>query len=313
MSRRRQIPWIHRMSRPLLAGVATLGALNTGYLTLSKFFGWHTICPTGQLAAVLNCDKVLSSPYASVFGLPLPLFGFLAYVSMVLFALAPFALDPDEQKELRNLVNHWTWLFLLIGATAMAVFSGYLMYLLAAVIKAGCVYCIASAITSVGLLVLVLIGREWESLGQIMLIGIATAMVALISTLGIYSTVNYTPGATPSVVGNAPPPVVATSGSAEIELARHLKQVGAKMYGAYWCPHCHDQKELLGKEANKIVPYIECAEDGQNAQPGLCKAANITGFPTWEINGQIYPGVQDLNKLADLSGYQGSRNFQNKL
>lgn len=31
-----------------------------------------------------------------------------------------------------------------------------------------------------------------------------------------------------------------------LSLARHLHSVGAKMYGAFWCSHCQEQKEVCG-------------------------------------------------------------------
>ena len=81
------------------------------------------------------------------------------------------------------------------------------------------------------------------------------------------------------------------------------------MYSAYWCPHCHEQKELFGKDAAAKLEVIECATDGNNSQASLCQSKAIEGFPSWEINGQIDSGVKSLPKLADLSGYQGPRNF----
>jgi glutaredoxin len=101
-----------------------------------------------------------------------------------------------------------------------------------------------------------------------------------------------------------------TSGAAEMALAEHLKQRGAKMYGAFWCPYCTRQKELFGREAFSKITYIECDARGQNAQPDLCRRANVRGFPTWEISGQQYGGMQSLTQLADISGYKGSRNFR---
>ncbi len=96
----------------------------------------------------------------------------------------------------------------------------------------------------------------------------------------------------------------------QVALATHLQKIKARMYGAYWCPHCHTQQELFGKEAFAAVTYIECDPRGKNAQPDLCKAANIKAYPSWEIRGKYYTGTQSLEKLAILSGYKGSRNFQ---
>lgn len=110
--------------------------------------------------------------------------------------------------------------------------------------------------------------------------------------------------------GEEGPPITTTSGPDEIALAAHLQSQRAKMYGAYWCPYCHAQEELFGKEAFAMIEYIECDPRGKNAQVNLCRAAKITGYPTWEIKGQFYSGVQFLDELANASGYQGSRNFQ---
>ena len=89
----------------------------------------------------------------------------------------------------------------------------------------------------------------------------------------------------------------------EASLAQHLAATGSAMYGAYWCPHCSDQKAMFG-DASDQVPYVECAADGENAQPDLCSEKGIQAYPTWDINGQLYPGVKSLEDLAQLSGYQ---------
>ena len=105
------------------------------------------------------------------------------------------------------------------------------------------------------------------------------------------------------LVGCGPQPTstVESVGSYEDQLAEHLTATGGAMYGAYWCPHCADQKAMF-KEAAELLPYVECAADGEDAQPELCQQKGIQGYPTWEIEGQLYPGVKSLADLAELSG-----------
>jgi uncharacterized membrane protein len=321
MSRRRSIPWIQRWSRPLIGAIAILGALVTAYLTVVKLSGNSAACPTS------GCEQVLSSPYATVFGLPLALFGCLAYSSMAIFALAPLAVKSESQKSLRSTLENWTWLLLFAGATAMTVFSGYLIYLLAFKIQAVCLYCLASALFSLSLLVITLVGRAWDDMGQLFFIGIVVGMVALISTLGVYASTNS------SLASNNDPQTGDTnsqslepsgplkpgvgwnithkSGPSEIALARYLKEKGAKMYGAYWCPHCHEQKQLFGKPAFNEINYVECA-DVQNPrqQTDACRKAGIESYPTWEINGKLDPGVKSPQELANLVGYTGAKDFK---
>ncbi len=307
MKRKRSIPWIHRWSRSLMAGIASVGAAITGYLTIVKLTGDSTACPTN------GCDLVLSSPYATVFGLPLALFGFLAYASMIVFALAPLLVNSSKQEQLRSNLENWTGLLLFAGGAAMTVFSSYLMYLLAFKIQAVCIYCVGSALLSISLFTLALIGREWQDIGQLFFTGIVVGMLVLVGTTGIYATVNNPALVDRSTPGEAGLPITTTSGAAEIALANHLKQVGAKMYGAFWCPHCHEQKQLFGQEASQQIDYIECDPKGKKPKPELCEAAKVEGFPTWKIKGKSVSGTQSLEELSDMSGYQGSRDFRNSL
>lgn len=307
MIRRRSTPWIHRWSRTVMGAIAAIGVVETAYLTIAKFTTGSVICPTS------GCDKVLNSPYATVFGtVPLSLLGCLAYLSIAILALAPKAVNPNTNKGLHSQLENKTWQALFIITAAMVIFSSYLMYLMAFEIKELCIYCISSAVLSLSLFVLVLVGREWEDIGQLVFTGILVAMVSSIGALGLYNSVR-SPAASVSTPGIVAPAVTTTSGPAQLALARHLREIGAKEYGAYWCPHCHDQKMLFGKEAGAIIDYVECDPRGQNSRAQMCQAAaaNVKGFPTWEIKGQFYSGTQSLEKLADVSGYTGPRNFQN--
>jgi thiol-disulfide isomerase/thioredoxin len=104
--------------------------------------------------------------------------------------------------------------------------------------------------------------------------------------------------------------IESTSGSSELSLAKHLKKIHAKIYTAYWCPHCQAQLSLFGLKASQQLERIECDPEGKDAKPELCKAANIKTYPTWMIKDQRYEGTQSLNDLADASGYQGPRKFK---
>ncbi|MEL6815377.1 MAG: hypothetical protein AAFP03_11255, partial [Cyanobacteria bacterium J06598_3] len=77
----------------------------------------------------------------------------------------------------------------------------------------------------------------------------------------------------------------------------------AKMYGAYWCPHCANQKREFGGAAGRL-PYVECDPEGINAQAEACEAAGVEVYPTWVIENEVYLGVQPIGRLSVLSGYE---------
>lgn len=319
--RRRSLPWIHRWSRPIIGAIAIAGLLNTLYLTITKLTGGEVVCSANANPVASGCHSVLDSPYATVLGLPLSLFGCLAYLSMAIFALSPLIIDREGTKGLKNQLESWTWLLLLAGGTAMTVFSSYLMYVLAFKIQLVCYYCIASALFALSILVLTIVGRNWDDIGQIFFTGVIVAMLTLVGTLAVYANVEpnsvVESGVIPKATTNPVPPygweVNTTSGESELALAEHLQKTGAKMYKAFWCPHCYEQKQLFGKEAQKTLPLVECAPEGENPQTELCQQKNIQSFPTWEIKGKMYPGVQELKGLSELSEYKGSQNFKYRL
>ncbi|MGB3514701.1 MAG: vitamin K epoxide reductase family protein [Microcoleaceae cyanobacterium] len=300
MRSKRSKPWMYRNSRFIIAGIATLGAIITAYLAIEKLTGGTVVCP------VSGCDKVLESPYAIVFGLPLALFGFLAYAGMGTMAVGPWLINPDSQKELRSKLEDWSWLLMFVGAVSMTLFSSYLMYVMIFEIKSLCFYCIGSAVCSLALFILTLIGRNWEDVGQLIFTAIIVGMITMVVTFAVYAPINNPTAGKPDIYG-----VTTTSTPAKVALAAHLKEVGAKMYGAYWCAHCKDQKQLFGQEAVSKLNYIECDPKGKNPQPNLCTTAQVKAYPTWEINGKTYEGVVSLENLAKLSGYQGVVNFDN--
>lgn len=86
-------------------------------------------------------------------------------------------------------------------------------------------------------------------------------------------------------------------------LAKCLAEKGAKFYGAYYCGWCKKQKEIFGKAA-QYLPYIECVDEKTKKITPECEKAGISGYPTWEINGQKSSGFKAPEELVQLSGCQ---------
>ncbi len=325
--RRKQVPWLHQYSRLLIGSIAILGILDTAYLT------WVKLSHNG-LCGLQGCETVLASPYANVGDLPLTGLGLVSYIAVALLAFAPMLINPKTNKVGYTQLNHLSWMGLLLVGVGMAVFSCYLMFLLAVVIKAACPFCIASAIFTFAIFALTLVGREWEDIGQIIFTGMAAALVALVISLVFYNTATANKVNSQAIAGvengattdkiatlspDTPQPptrgiswaITSASGAAEISLAEYLTQKGATMYGAYWCPHCYEQKQLFGKQAWEKVKYVECEPTAlKNPQPQVCASAGVKGYPTWSIEGKLEPGAKKLAKLAELSGYQGNTTFK---
>lgn len=86
------------------------------------------------------------------------------------------------------------------------------------------------------------------------------------------------------------------------QFAQCLNEKGVKMYGAFWCPHCKEQKKEFGKSW-KFVNYTECSTADGNGQLKICADANITGYPTWEfVDGERIEGKVSFEKLSEKAG-----------
>ena len=310
--------------RWLLAGLASLGIVDASYMLITHAMGQSLACPQ---TAIINCEAVVTSQYSVVMGMPVAFWGLLGYLSVVGLALWPIlgarlasSTAPAPGAPDGNL-------FMLRGlTTVMATISCYLVYLMVGVIHGVCLYCIGSFLLSVTLFG---ISNFWPALakanGRVVIGGLLVGVLAL-AALGAPSNQSAAP---PLLPGGFPPqagagvvpqnglvplsepvyPIPTTSGPAEMALARWLAENGAKMYGGYRCPHCFREKELFGRQAFKLIDYVECDPSTSSARVDLCKAANIREYPTWEIGGKFYPGEANLEVLADRASYPGSRAF----
>jgi glutaredoxin len=94
----------------------------------------------------------------------------------------------------------------------------------------------------------------------------------------------------------------------EQKLAEHLRAQGAVLYGTSWCAYCHKQKAMFGNAVDELTE-VECDSKQKGAEPAKCNAANISAYPSWEINGKVYPGMLSLPELAKISNYKGPQEF----
>lgn len=83
--------------------------------------------------------------------------------------------------------------------------------------------------------------------------------------------------------------------------AQCLTEKGVKMYGAWWCPHCQNQKDLFGS-AFDYVDYVECSPGSSKVMAAQCKDAGIEGYPTWVFaDGSKASGEQSFEQLSEKS------------
>lgn len=86
------------------------------------------------------------------------------------------------------------------------------------------------------------------------------------------------------------------------EFAICLKDKGAVFYGAFWCPHCQDQKKMFG-QSSKLLPYVECSTPDGKGQTAICTEKDIPGYPTWEFaDGSRMGSTVSFEKLSEKTG-----------
>jgi hypothetical protein len=86
------------------------------------------------------------------------------------------------------------------------------------------------------------------------------------------------------------------------EFAQCLKDSGTTFFGAFWCPHCNNQKKLFG-DAVGTLPYVECSTADGKGQLAVCKDAGVNSYPTWEFPDKTrQTGEVPLAVLAEKTG-----------
>jgi len=119
----------------LLLVLAFLGIADSWYLAQSALDGAQLVC---NIASLNGCNVVAQSEYSRVFGIPLAMFGVVFYG--LLFVAASIMLTVPTRLLYRSAL-----ILGILGALA----SFYFLYLQLVVIKALCIYCVASLVISV--------------------------------------------------------------------------------------------------------------------------------------------------------------------
>jgi hypothetical protein len=84
--------------------------------------------------------------------------------------------------------------------------------------------------------------------------------------------------------------------------AQCLASRETKMYGAYWCPHCAEQKEMF-EASFQYVPYVECGVTGSRDEALVCQDAGVKHFPTWQFaDNERQEGTLSLQSLGTKTG-----------
>lgn len=260
---------------PLLAlslvGIALAGYLSWTALTSTAVQG----CAEGG-----GCDAVLSSRWATLLGVPTAVWGLLTYLAL---AGTAFIRRAETQWRL-------AWTIAFFGA----LYSVYLTTISLTMLGATCPYCLTSLTLMTSILVVVTYQRpitlrtfswprwlRWRG--------------AISAGLIVFLHLNFI-----GVLGRTPE----VEDPIQRALAIHVARSGAIMYGAHWCDHCRQQKDLFGASARRL-PYVECSTGAQGTpQTAECRNRQIKTYPTWVINGQRYTEVLTPARLAALTGFQ---------
>ncbi|MDE1975010.1 MAG: vitamin K epoxide reductase family protein [Patescibacteria group bacterium] len=124
-----------------MLAVAVLGFADASYLTLEHFLGAIPPC-----SLVGGCEKVLTSSYSTVLGVPVSLLGALYYLAVCIGCL----IFLESRHLSKNVQAHhfailkWTLAVTIVGFLA----SAWFFYIQAFVIHSFCEYCLGSAATS---------------------------------------------------------------------------------------------------------------------------------------------------------------------
>jgi cyclophilin family peptidyl-prolyl cis-trans isomerase len=82
-----------------------------------------------------------------------------------------------------------------------------------------------------------------------------------------------------------------------VAFAKALTDSGTRFFGAAWCPHCTDQRQLF-QDGGKFLPFVEVTNPDRTPNQ-VAIDEGVTEYPTWEFpDGTRLTGVQSLQTLS---------------
>lgn len=269
-------------NRLILSGLSISGFIETSYLTISKL---TSIEVSTSFCSGQSCSSVLQSPYSEIPFIHLPISALAVFAYGVILYLTK---SKDAFQDTESMNNS----LLLFTSTSIGIFSVYLMYILTSVIKESCPYCYLSAFLSISIALV-----SWNSklvsnnIKSTIITSTSALMTSLFSIFLYYTTgsiidINEVNASTAPIAQlsteeidkyakNIPPMIKKASSPDSLKLAERLKSLNTRMFGAYWCSHCNNQKQILGREAFEMIDYIECDREGFNNQYKFCRESKV--------------------------------------
>ncbi|KND50475.1 MAG: hypothetical protein AB202_02355 [Parcubacteria bacterium C7867-007] len=152
----------------LLLVLTFLGLADSWYLAQTALDGASLACSIDGLESLNGCNQVAQSAYSKVMGVPLALYGVFFYGVLFVIASVLFAMP-------------WRVLYrasIVLGVIGMLL-SLYFVFLQFFVIKALCIYCMASMVISILIFFVTL--RLWNQFAVVRVVEPVTPVIPLVS------------------------------------------------------------------------------------------------------------------------------------
>nr|XP_048326016.1 thiol-disulfide oxidoreductase LTO1-like [Ziziphus jujuba var. spinosa] len=147
--------------------------------------------------------------------------------------------------------------------TSMAASSAYFLYTLSTkFMGVSCFYCLLSALLSFSLFFITQKDFGLQQIQKVVGLQLFIASLVVLALNSSYSSSQLVPSSLAKIeLPYFTTEITSRSSPFALSLANHLQSIGAKMYGAFWCSHYLEQRQMFGSEAAKLLNYVEYFPD----------------------------------------------------